>query len=633
MKLRSYTMKVTMMNRIIQLDEQTRNKIAAGEVVERPVSVVKEMLENSIDANSTSIEIDILDGGTTLIRIKDDGDGIPKEDIPLAFTRYATSKIEKFNDLFNLQSFGFRGEALASIASISQIEIETATYEDIKTNTYIINLHESTFGTEKPYRKGTVISVNHLFYNVPVRKKFLSSINKEFSLIYDLVIKYSIEFPSIDFTLTHQNELIYTSRGYNTKSELFLKNFGFDLQSKLLTFENLMLSNKVCADVLMLQESINKHTKQYEIFFINGRLVKSKLLESIVDEVYYTLIPKGRFPLIYLSFQIPSEALDVNIHPSKKEVKIHGIEAWREKLIHELKESLWKANISNFQYKNNYENLLSSNTSVAPHNDFFSNNEVHTTNLNFIAKDDKKPQLEIFYEEKANKNTIDVNDNLSETTQTKENPSEINTAILQKKDLSQLEVIGQLNNTFILAQNRDGLYIIDQHTCHERILYERLMKKNANNTQYIQSLLLPETMTLTPVQEETLLRHILTLRQLGFILEKSDNNLWSINGIPKAIGNANPITSYVSDLLDRLETLNDFDNAQLIEEILTTASCKGAVKANWRLSHEDIIYLLHELEKTDNPHTCPHGRPIVFRLTMQELYTIFDRGAYKNKLI
>lgn len=623
------------MKKIIQLDEQTKNKIAAGEVVERPVSVVKEMIENSIDAYALNIEVDILDGGTSLIRVKDDGEGITKEDIPLAFTRYATSKIKNFNDLFELKSFGFRGEALASIASISQIEIETATENDNKTTIYVINHQTSGYSTEKPYRKGTSISVKHLFYNVPVRKKFLSSINKEFSLIYDLLMKYSIEFPNINFTLTHQNELIYTSRGYQSRKDLFLKNFGFALNNKILEFTNLRISNKIGLNALLAQESVNKPSKQYEIFFINGRLIKSKHLESIIEEAYYTLIPKGRFPLVYLSFTIPSEELDINVHPNKKEVKIHGINLWRDDLITLLKEALWNANLANYQYKDNYKIVEAKNNKALDSLQPITLDEIKPdNNYTYQANDSTKPQLESFYKETLKNAPLQISksqvesrcESLQPTQQVKDSSVEV----LTKDNLPSLEIIGQLNNTFILAQNLDGLYIIDQHTCHERILYERLMKKHSKSKNFTQMLLIPEKISLTPIQQETLLRHILTLRQLGFILEEKDSSTWLIHGIPKALGKTDSIESYVSDLLDRLEKITNFDNSRLIEEILTTASCKGAVKANWKLTHEDIIYLLRELETSDNPHTCPHGRPIIFKISMQELYTIFERGYYKK---
>lgn len=618
------------MGKIFQLDEQTRNKIAAGEVVERPLSVVKEMLENSIDANATNIEIDILDGGIKLIRIKDDGDGILREDIPLAFTRYATSKIEKFNDLFSLQSFGFRGEALASIASISQIEIETATKNDSKTNVYVIDHLNSDYVADKPYRKGTTISVKHLFYNVPVRKKFLSSINKEFSLIYNLIVKYSIEFPNINITLTHQNELTYTSRGYSSRRDLFLKNYGFSLEDKILEFNNLEISHGISVNALLVQESINKATKQYEIFFINGRLVKSKLLENLVEEAYYTLLPKGRFPLVYLSFNIPAENLDINIHPSKKEIKIHGMDLWRNELITHLKEALWNSNIANYQYKNLEKVIPENNTSLK--NDV----KLAIEDTSLIAEDTFQPKLEMFYQEPIRNSSEERRSKLNELTENTNFdegiiPEKQTNDVLNKANLHTLEIIGQLNNTFILAQNSDGLYIIDQHTCHERILYERLMKKHLDIEQFSQMLLIPEEIILTPTQLETLFHHIITLRKLGFILEEKNKNTWVIHGVPKAIGKIDGVNTYLSDLLDRLIEITDFDNSRLIEEILTTASCKGAVKANWKLDTLDIKYLLQELQKSDNPHTCPHGRPIVFKISMQELYTIFERGHYKKK--
>lgn len=624
------------MSKIIRLDELTKNKIAAGEVVERPVSVVKEMLENSLDANATEIEIDILDGGVKLIRIRDNGDGIEKNDIPLVFERYATSKIKTFNDLFSLSSFGFRGEALASIATISQIDLETATKNDSKTTTYHIDHSESGYKAEKPYQKGTTIAINYLFYNVPVRKKFLSSINKEFSLIHDLVLKYSLAFPEVDFILKHQNELIYTTRGYKTTEDIFLKNYGLELSNKLIVLKNIKLSNNVIANAWLVQESFTKNTKAHEIFFINGRLIKSRLLENAIDEAYYTLIAKGRFPIVLLSFSIPSDHLDVNIHPSKKEIKIFGFENWREELIEYLKENLWQASLpQEYVYNTNIEtknfNLDANDTQFTENAENLSENTGH-----FVANEEK-----IVYETPKviqQDFNYDFNHNNHNSTSINTTENSVNKPVLlqnneelKKIPLPDIEIIGQLNYTFILGQDRENLYIIDQHTCHERILYERLMNKENRKDIFIQPLLIPEKIQLTPIQEETLTSHILDLRTLGFIIEKNNED-WYLNAIPKCLFLEKDFQTYLSDLLDVLINHPNIDYATLVEEILTTASCKGAVKANWKLSMDDMTYLLAELKETKNPHTCPHGRPIIIKLSMQELYMKFDRGYFTPKL-
>lgn len=625
------------MSKIILLDENTRYKIAAGEVIERPVSVVKEMLENSLDAQANKIDIDILDGGVKLIRITDNGEGIHKDDIPLVFERYATSKISTFSDLFSLSSFGFRGEALASISSVSFVELETATIDDKISNTFSIDNHGAHFNKPSPFRQGTCISVSNLFYNIPVRRKFLGSITKEFSLIHDLIVKYSLVFPNVDFALNHQNELIYSTRGYKTTEDIFLKLYGYQLKDKLLILKNIELKKNTYVDAWFFKEDINKNTKKHEVFFINGRLVESNTIEDMLDEAYYTLIPKNRFPIVLLNFKIPSDELDVNIHPNKKKVKIFGDNIWRERFVGILKEELWHSNLERekrFLYSElEKSDILTSKTEDKINkennrifddrqsNSIESARQIEVINeKNMVSDEDNKIKYSLpqtMNNEVRDSSSLGVLDSLYE---------------IDIKNIRSLKIIGQLNNTFILAENKEALYIIDQHTCHERILYERLMyQQDTKEENYIsQILLFPELIYLTPKQEEMLIDNIFQLNTLGFIIEIKDNLICSLSGIPKSLTNINNISSYLQDLLDRLSHYPRVTNADLIEEVLTTKSCKDAVKANWKLSFSDMKYLLEQLSSTNNPHTCPHGRPIIYKITMQELYSIFFRGSYKK---
>lgn len=631
------------MSKIILLDENTRRKIAAGEVIERPVSVVKEMLENSLDAQASKIDIDILDGGTKLIRMIDNGEGINKNDIPLVFERYATSKISTFKDLFSLSSFGFRGEALSSISSVSFVEMETATVDDKVSSVFSIDSRGAHFGKPSPFRKGTCISVSNLFYNIPVRKKFLDSITREFSLIYDLVVKYSLIFPNIDFTLNHQNELIYSTRGYRTTEDILLKLYGYKLKDDLLILKNIELKKHTYVDAWFFKESINKNTKKHEIFFINGRLIESNKINNMLDEVYHTLIPKGRFPVVVLNFKIPSDELDINIHPNKKKIKLFGDDIWREVFVETLKEKLWQSNlekektfffsgqstISVSQIEN--EKVENEIREREQHDSILFNDKKNNTIQSSKQVDIKNKDHRLFNENDR------IEYALPKTISHEVRDSNFSNKILDSaytvdvKNIKSLKIIGQLNNTFILAENKEALYIIDQHTCHERILYERLMyKQNREKENYLsQMLLFPEQIHLTPKQEEVLIDNILQLNTLGFIIEIKDNLICKLSGIPKSLTNINNISFYLQDLLDRLSYYPKITNSDLVEEVLTTRSCKDAVKANWILDFSDMRYLLEQLSLTNNPHTCPHGRPIIYKITMQELYSIFFRGMYK----
>lgn len=653
------------MNRIQKLDAKTADKIAAGEVVERPVSVVKELLENALDSGAHHIKIEIIDGGRGLIQMTDDGQGILKEDIPLAFERYATSKISQFNDLFSLSSFGFRGEALASIASISQVDLATCTASDDHTHNFYIDQTKHYFKDDSAPVPGTTIAVKNLFYNIPARKKFMQSISREFGLIQDVVVKYSLAFPEIDFMLYHQGELVYTSAGYHSTRDLFLKLYGFELQEKLVHVPLTEIRPNLKVEAWLVQEDVNKNTRQHEIFFVNQRLVKDEKLETILEESYYTLIPKGRFPIAFVHLEIPGEEIDVNIHPNKKNVKISRLNDWENDIIELFKSFLWQANLQKYQYKTMGEiaelekNEISEITEADKGEgmlDLVLPEEVKETgkkeeeNLSF-SSEAFSPQNEqqsrstetkatpIFHKESLFPDEFIEPTNIEPASPHKETTLSLNERVeegpeaskkyeLDVKNIKNLQVIGQLNDTFILAQNYEGLYIIDQHTCHERILYERLMNAENNKEVLVQPLLIPILVHLTPLQESTLMQSILNLRKLGFILQVDESLICEIKGIPKGLSVDNDLKTLFTDLLDRLAVYQRITPADLVEEVLTTASCKGAVKANWRLTNEDIHYLLRELGETENPHTCPHGRPIVYMISMQELYNIFERGHY-----
>jgi DNA mismatch repair protein MutL len=580
--------------RINLLDKKVFEKIAAGEIVEGPVSVVKELLENSLDAGADFIEIDIENAGMSLIRIIDNGSGIHQDDLEKAFLSHATSKIFTEDDLENISTFGFRGEALASISAVSDIEIVSRTSEDISGRFLVLNEGNIKEKGIKKIIQGTRIEVRNLFFNLPARKKFVSNLNLESGKITELVSNYASGHPEINFILKRDNEIIIDTRGYLG----WEKRISYIFKRKKDSFF-VISDNKILKGVLF-NPQINKNNKKNQIFFVNGRLIKSNLLSNLLDEVYEGLLGKGRFPISVLNIRIDPKMIDVNIHPAKTEIRF-------------LDEYELKKNIFPILKSTLMDNL---------------NNRNPMSNIEIIKKEP------VFYEEKQNYETQKLNFyipeiKVSEMKIPEAKTPEIKTPEKKETWLSDLNVIGQFKNTFILAENDNDLFIIDQHVVHERILYEKFIKETNEKKVIKKSLINPIPLNLSPQEESLLIKNIITLNDLGFEIENFGPQTYLIRTMPWTLEIENP-EGFFTDLLEDLEKNIDNSQAKIRDAVITTASCKGAVKANDKLSIEKIQYLLSELSKTENPNTCPHGRPIFKKISINELYKYFQRGAYND---
>jgi len=609
-------------SKIKVLDPLVANKIAAGEIIERPVSVVKELLENSLDAQADFIEIEIKDGGMSLIKVTDNGHGMDKEDAQVAFLRHATSKINTSKDLWNIKTFGFRGEALPSVAAVSQVLITTCD-QSSATGTQL-KLLGGKIENEKEiaFSQGTCIEVRNLFFNTPARRKFMKSLSFETGQITELVSKYSLGHPQVRFKLVNTKEVVLDTAGQKTTEERLNAIYGEKLSGRFIHIQEEIFPN-FFVDAWLAPPRFNRNTRNQQIFFINGRLIKNIELSKALDQAYHTLIPKGRFPIALVSLTLPAIELDINIHPAKLQVKINNTDKLFNKIIELFKEKLWRENI--------VENRKSDIVFFPQKNDSYP----------AVSKEEKFSD-EIFLQEPApvyiqeeiqieNKNKVKQIEE-----QDKKNEEFIH---LQKKEvkadkvtvrnIDKLEPLTQLNNTFILAQNNLGLYIIDQHTCHERILYEKFMKDEDKKKVLSENLLIPVTLTLTGQQEGMLLKSILILNELGFVLENFGPRTYVLRSIPVGLKVKDKEKLFI-DLLEELVEYSNISSSKIKETILTLASCKGAVKANQKLTKEEMLYLLNELAQVDNPHTCPHGRPIFYHISMKELYKIFQRGEYRG---
>ena len=651
---------------IIQvLEDRVANQIAAGEVIERPSSAVKELIENALDANAKNIIIEIENGGVDLIKITDDGDGFYEDDLPLAIKRHATSKIVDFNDVYRLNTFGFRGEALASIAVISRLRITSGRADDTPSKVLTADANGSVDITVAAPRKGTCIEVKDLYYNVPARKKFVKSNSHESALIYDLVCKFALGFPEISFTYLNNHEVIFSSNQLTQTTQILQYIYGDIDENDIIHFQNDAFYQKQTIEGWFFPPTVTRKNRNHMVYFVNNRLIESKELNQIIDEAVDTLIPKGRFCICVLKLQLPAFNIDVNVHPSKKIIKFKNIDDWKNDLIQLIKEELWlsKLNVP-YEVKPDTEPLTlkqqTVTTPVIPQTLDFSSSvteasaaasqelslplcrhtieEVDNTAHHEVPSFQEHLEVSSVVAETPSDYTAmsqspaqSLNPNL-ETMTNEETPASAEKAAtaLSQKALLELDYIGQLNKTFILAQDTDNLYIIDQHTLHERILYEKYMKEY--NTRHIvqQPLLHPVSLNVTPLQEDTLIKNILVLRQLGFTLKTKGPLSYEIETVPSILsGNTDSFADLLLDLLDDLhgkDTLRGL--ADINEERIITAACKAAVKAHYQLTESEVRYLLKELSTLDNAHTCQHGRPIIMNISMNDIYLFFKRGSY-----
>lgn len=645
------------------LDARVANQIAAGEVIERPSSAVKELVENALDAHAQNITVEIENGGVDLIKVTDDGDGFYKDDLPLAICRHATSKIVDFNDVYRLDTFGFRGEALASIAVISRLRITSGKNENEPANIFTSDAEGKNALTVAAPQKGTCIEVRDLYYNVPARKKFVKSNSHESALIYDLLCKFALGFPEVNFTFVNGGEVLFSSNQLNEVDTILRYLYHEVGDDDIIHIKNEGFYQKQALEAWFLPTTITRKNRSHMTYFVNGRLIESRELDQIIDEAVYTLVPKGRFLVCVLKLSVPAFNIDVNIHPSKKLIKFKNIEEWRTSLVTLLKEELWLSRLSvPFQMNSPKDDGLDEEFHLEQQ---AVKSPVIPQTINFH----EEPKREAVFEEEMvaepslMEQIIDKTDRVEKIVprshkvaempatyvavkpqtgaQSQVQPSQVmapptqattsceNKSALKANDLQDLVYIGQLNQTFILAQDKENLYIIDQHTLHERILYERFMKAYNQREVVKQPLLHPVALQVSPLQESALVQHILTLDELGFTVESKGPLNYALVTVPVVLSQESDLKMLFTDMLDDLQTGTlQGGLAALNEERIIMASCKAAVKAHYKLTESEVRYLFESLSSLDNPHTCPHGRPIIMNISMNELYLFFKRGSY-----
>ncbi|GIO26232.1 DNA mismatch repair endonuclease MutL [Ornithinibacillus bavariensis] len=616
--------------KIFQMPDALANKIAAGEVVERPASVVKELVENSIDAGSTWIKIDIEEAGLQEIKITDNGEGMAEEDVENAFLRHATSKIRNEQDLFHVQTLGFRGEALASIASVSRLTIKTSQGDGAGT---FLSL-EGGIVTERgrsDARKGTEITVSDLFYNTPARLKYMKTIHTELGHITDLLNRLALSHPEVRFEATHNGKPLFKTPGTGDILQVIAQVYGMGVARKMLKVEKETLDFKIYGYIA--KPEITRASRSYISIILNGRYIKSIPLNQAILRGYHTLLPIGRSPIVVLSIQMDPILVDVNVHPTKLEARFS-----KDKELFALVEEMIRESFRQTRLIPEIEGkrMEKPKQSIQHTMDFGKSEQFSRETMSVPNTYYQQPIID----SQVNDNTIGI--------QLEDAPKEIqNTAdsmliedytknindipsvheeaiVTDNERVPMMYPIGQLQGTYILAQNENGFYMIDQHAAQERIKYEFFKKKLGQTTNEVQELLIPLTFEFSK-QESIFIEHYKdSLEKVGLFFESFGNQTYIIrahpNWFPKGFEE-----EVIREMIEQIMEGEKIDIESIREEAAILMSCKRSIKANHYLNNDDMFRLLEDLRKTTDPFTCPHGRPIIIHFSTYELEKMFKR--------
>ncbi len=590
------------MSKIKVMSENLANKIAAGEVVEKCASVVKELVENSIDAKATNIKIELSSGGLLGIKVTDNGSGMENEDAILSFGRHATSKLIREDDLFFINTLGFRGEALPSIASVSEVDLVTCA-SDIGTHIHIkggkIEVNEP-----EAARKGTIISVSNLFYNTPARLKYLKSEQYELANTVSFIEKLSFSYPEIKFELLNNDKTIIKTSGSGNLLKTIHEVYGLNVSNKMLevrgSTDDYEMEGYIC------KPEILKSNRNHMITIVNGRIVRNNDLNRAINDAYYTYKPDIKFPIVVLKFETDPTLIDVNIHPTKQDIKLSKVEELYNMIVKTIKDKL-------------YSELLIPSA---------LKEETFDINLptNLIKNE--------IVEKKASEGT----DNIKDSYQTeldlsvKEEDSSYDSSeaeqLIINPELKKLVLypVGLALGTYIIAQNEEGVYLIDQHAAQERINYEKYLNALKNQKTTTVAPLFPINVELNSSDYLTIKEHINILVDMGFVIEEFGYNTYTIKEHPTWLIEGYEEES-IHKIFDSIISIGSrFDRVKFNEHIAITLACKMSIKGNTRISTEAMEEILNELVLTDNPYNCPHGRPTIIKFSVYDLEKMFKRA-------
>jgi DNA mismatch repair protein MutL len=562
------------------LKSEVINKIAAGEVVERASSVVKELVENSLDAGATQITVEIAGGGLTLIRVTDDGSGIPEDEIELAFKRHATSKISSFEDLSISHSLGFRGEALPSIASVSEVEVTSCSATD-SAGIYVELANGLIVKKQRQARShGTTISVKNLFRNVPARLKFIKSKTTENSYIANVISQYALAYPEVHFTLYMDGRESLKTPGTGNLADSINAVYGVEIASNMLsiTTDEQRFSggeNSVKINGMVASPNINRSNRNYISLFVNRRWVANRNLIWAVEEAYHGLLMTGKHPVAVINIEVPLSDVDANVHPTKTEVRFKDESGVYMAVQRAVRQALV-------------------NTAPVPKVEEIATSYLGQSQI-IIPPEQRRMNMKIIAEEKEEVPVV--------------------------ASLPVLRVLGQSMNSYIVAEGPDGIYIIDQHAAHERIMFEKITKQKEQQGVEVQGLLEPISLEVLPMQDEVLSKNYQYLAEFGFTIEPFGNRNYLVRAVP-AIMYKKDWQAALNELIDKLSVK---DKANITENIIATMACHSAVRFGQSLTIDEMHELVRQMEQADLPHACPHGRPTMIHITRKQLEKEFGR--------
>ncbi len=586
------------MSKIQVMNEDLANKIAAGEVVEKTMNVVKELVENSIDAKSTMIKVELIDSGVKEIKVIDDGIGMDKDDAVLAFSRHATSKLKSLDDLFNINSLGFRGEALPSIASVSNVTLKTS---DGKTGTMV----ELVGGVIKEIKscdlkQGTTIIVKDLFYNTPVRLKYLKSLYTELANISDYLNKMALSYPNIKFILINNSKELLNTSGSGDLLKTILNIYGLIVANKMMFIENMNNDYKISGYISYPE--LTKSNRGSITLLVNNRVVRNNEIIKAILEAYHTYIPKDRYPYIVLNIEVDPFLVDVNVHPTKMEVKFSKQDSLLNLIMETISNKLSKKTLIPKVINENVEdNYYQDDLNV--NNDLF--------NFPEIVKEDKKEN------NKLEELTFDFS--------IQEEKEDYEEEFPEDSRIKNMYPIGIVHGTYIICENPDGMFIIDQHAAAERINYEKYYHALSTHSKNTIDVLVPYKIELPANEYLILSKNFSVLDRLGFKYEEFGTNTLIIRTHPTWIPKYAPLEA-IKKIIDIIIMNEDFDEDKFNEKVSITLACKMSIKAGDVITMPDMTYLINELRHTKNPFTCPHGRPTIIAYTKYDLEKLFKRA-------
>lgn len=592
------------MKNINILDSNTIDKIAAGEVVERPSAVVKELVENSIDANADAVTIEIKDGGISFIRITDNGEGIDRSQVKKAFMRHATSKIKSVEDLISVTSLGFRGEALSSISAVGKVEFLTKTKTDFIGTRYVVEGGRECVFEDAGIPDGTTIIVRDLFFNVPARKKFLKSPSSEGNNITELIEHMILSHPNISFKYIYNGNVKLQSSGKNDIKSCIYNVYGRDIANGLIEVKS--IRDDISIHGFIGKPELARATRNFEIYFVNNRFIKSTLIDRALEEAYKDYLMLHKYPTVFLYFEIPSHLIDVNVHPTKREIRFFEGEALKCYIVDVIKNALINKELIKEIVEEHHEKPSVKESEINKEPFETINHIIESSYNNYYSS-------EIVKEDES----TDINDKNEQLTL-------FDDKFISEESIKKHRIIGQLFNTYWLIEFENKLFIVDQHAAHEKVNYERLIKKLRNNENCSQNIYPPIVVSLSNAEAQYVTKYNENFLNVGFTIEHFGGLDYTISTVPMELLSQNP-ADYFHEMLDELMEGKNSKETETVNLKIATMACKASVKGNMHLSVFEADKLISELLTLDNPYNCPHGRPTIISFSKYEIEKMFKR--------